>query len=410
MMNIRQLGKTIQHGYAKLPLHWLLACLVAFHGAVLLHDLQPTVYALLKSHADSNLNMDNLNTILDSPALNVLFVLVLGAGLIVNAIGLTLRARTAWVMSLFLLFSNLAYDLWQGTHGANLVNINAYLLLLITLLFLYGRHFNQASVISGTLFAVLGISLLLAYSTTGTLYLGSDFSPAINNISNAFYFSIVAMSTVGFGDIVPTSINSRLFTTSIIILGITVLATAVSAVIGPLIQGRIKNLVNGKHHKRMKKNHIILVGNSPLAQSVYTVLCQAQHPVVVIAPDDSATGYPADTDIIIGDASDAAVLTQANAEHATYVLALGNDDSENAFIVLAAQEAGGVDTKTVALVNSAVHVNKIKQVKPDVILSLPSLGAEILGRLIAGEPITEELISQLLFPLTKPSALNESSS
>ena len=78
MMNIRQLGKTIQHGYAKLPLHWLLACLVAIHGAVLLHALQPAVYALLKSHADSNLNMDNLNTILDSPALNVLFVLVLG--------------------------------------------------------------------------------------------------------------------------------------------------------------------------------------------------------------------------------------------------------------------------------------------------------------------------------------------
>ena len=410
MMNIRQLGKTIQHGYAKLPLHWLLACLVAIHGAVLLHDLQPAVYALLKSHADSNLNMDNLNTILDSPALNVLFVLVLGAGLIVNAIGLTLRARTAWVMSLFLLFSNLAYDLWQGTDSANVVNINAYLLLLIALLFLYGGHFNQASVISGTLFAVLGISLLLAYSTTGTLYLGSDFSPAINNISNAFYFSIVAMSTVGFGDIVPISINSRLFTTSIIILGITVLATAVSAVIGPLIQGRIKHLVNGKHRKRMKKNHIILVGTSPLAQSVYTVLCQAQHPVVVIAPDDAATGYPADTDIIIGDASNEAVLTQANAQHATYVLALGNDDSENAFIVLAAQEAGGAETKTVALVNSAVHVNKIKQVKPDVILSLPSLGAEILGRLIAGEPITEELISQLLFPLSKPVASSESSS
>ena len=410
MMKIRQLGKTIQHWYTKLPLHWLLASLVAIHGILLLYALQPAFYALLKNHADSGLDMGNLNAILDSPTLNILFVLVLGAGLIINAIGLTLRARTAWVMSLFLLFSNLAYDLWQGTHSANIANINSYLLLLVALLLLYGLHFNQASVISGTLFAVLGVSLLLVYSTTGALYLGSDFSPPINNISNAFYFSIVAMSTVGFGDIVPTSINSRLFTTSIIILGITVLTTAVSAVIGPLIQTRIKNLVNGKHHKRMKKNHIILVGVSPLAQSVYTVLCQAQHPVVVIAPDDSPTSYPTDTDIIIGDASDAAVLTQANAEHATYVLALGNDDSENAFIVLAAQEAGGSETKTVALVNSAVHLNKIKQVKPDVILSLPSLGAEILGRLIAGEPITEELISQLLFPLTKPLVPSESSS
>src|SRR5699024_10661705 len=135
-------------------------------------------------------------------------------------------------------------------------------------------------------------------------------------------------------------------------------------------------------------------GVTPLAQSVYKVLRQAQHQVLVIGPDDSTTGYSTDTDILIGDASDATILAQANAAHASYVLALGSDDSENAFIVLSAREAAGPNTKTVALVNSATLLNKIQHVKPDIILSLPSLGAEILGRLIAGEPITEELISQ----------------
>lgn len=59
----------------------------------------------------------------------------------------------------------------------------------------------------------------------------------------------------------------------------------------------------------------------------------------------------------------------------------------------------GTDTRTVPLANSSIHLNKVKQVKPDVILSLQSLGAEILGRLVTGEPITDELISQLLLPL-----------
>ena len=56
-----------------------------------------------------------------------------------------------------------------------------------------------------------------------------------------------------------------------------------------------------------------------------------------------------------------------------------------------------------ALVNTPMHLNKIKQVNPDVILSLQSLGAEILARLVTGEPISDALINQLLFPLEKHS-------
>lgn len=44
-------------------------------------------------------------------------------------------------------------------------------------------------------------------------------------------------------------------------------------------------------------------------------------------------------------------------------------------------------------------INKIKQAQPDVILSLQSLGAEVLSRLVTKEPITEETLTRLLFPL-----------
>ena len=400
-MHIRHAINTIKLWYAKLPVHWLLALLVAIHGVILLKAALPAVYSLFKAPSASWLEVKNLHELLDSTFIEVLFALLLGAGLIINAIGLTLRARTAWFMSLFLLLSNLAYDLLYGTGLASEKSINGYLLLLVFLLVLYGRRFNQASVISGTLFAALGVSLLLTYSMFGALYFGKEFAPPITNITEAFYFSIVAMSTVGFGDIVPTAANSRLFTTSIIIIGITLFATSISAVMGPIMQGRIQHLVQGKSKKLMKKNHIIIVGITPLAHSVYSALHKAGHDVVVIVPPDATHDYPANTVTITGDATDSDVLAEANAAHATYILALRNDDAENAFIVLAAHEAGGAQTRTVALVNTPIHLNKIKQVNPDVILSLQSLGAEILARLVTGEPITDELISQLLFPLDR---------
>lgn len=391
----------IKRGYELFPIHWLLAFLVATHGFILLKAALPDVYALLKTPSTNWLEIKNLHELVDSILLEALFALMLGAGLITNAIGLILRARTAWFMSLFLLLCNLSYDLLYGHGLASEKSINSYLLALIFLLAFYGRRFNQASVISATLFAALGVVLLLTYSIFGSLYLGKDYAPPISNITDAFYFSIVSMSTVGFGDIVPVSANSRLFTNSVIILGITLFATSMSAVVGPLMQGRLQHLIKDKHAIHMKKNHIIIAGVSALALSVYRALRKSGYEVVVIVSPDVNHNYPPDAEIITGDATNSDVLNEAGAGTASYILALRDDDAENAFIVLAAREAGGEKTRTVALVNSTIHLNKIKQVNPDVTLSLQSLGAEILARLVTGEPITDDLINQLLFPLDK---------
>lgn len=402
-MRVSQLSNKIKTGYSKLPLHWVLALLVAVHGIILLKAALPEIYLLFKTPTTSWLHIDDLHELIDSVFIEVLFALMLGTGLVTNAIGLTLRARTAWFMSLFLLLCNVGYDFLYGSGLVSEQSLDSYLVGLILLLLVYGRRFNQASVISATLFAALGVVLLLTYSIFGALYFGQEYTPHITNLSQAFYFSIVTMSTVGFGDIVPTTAHSRLFTSSMIVLGITLFATSMSAVVGPLIQGRIQHLIKDKHANHMKKNHIIIAGASALTYSVYNALVKAGHDVVVIVSPNITHDYPADADLIVGDATDAGVLNAANAAHATYVLALRDDDAENAFIVLAAREAGSPQLRTVALVNTPMHLNKIKQVNPDVILSLQSLGAEILARLVTGEPISDALINQLLFPLEKHS-------
>jgi Trk K+ transport system NAD-binding subunit len=137
----------------------------------------------------------------------------------------------------------------------------------------------------------------------------------------------------------------------------------------------------------MRKNHIIIAGATPLAQSVYEGLRQRGHNVTVVVPEGVPHGYPADTDLIQGDPTDASVLTEAGAAHAEYVLALRDDDAENAFIVLAAKEVAGPGTRTVALANTATHLQKIKSVNPDMVFSLQLLGSEILLRTLSGEPL-----------------------
>ncbi|MDD1742626.1 MAG: ion transporter [Methanotrichaceae archaeon] len=65
------------------------------------------------------------------------------------------------------------------------------------------------------------IIIIIFFVYSGLFYfVESPVNPAIQNFGNAFYFTVVAVSTVGFGDIVPVSDLGRLVTIAMIISGI----------------------------------------------------------------------------------------------------------------------------------------------------------------------------------------------
>jgi voltage-gated potassium channel len=390
-----KLRTTLKRLHDTFPLHWLLALLVALNGFVL---LQPGIRAVQHMQLGSWhqwISVDALEVFLQSFGLIEVPRLMLGAGLQIMALGLIFRARIAWTFSLLLLLGTGTFFLWFANGH---VSLALYTFMLVALLLVSWRRFDRSSLIAGSLFTLISVVSLLIYAIFGSLYLGQEFNPPITDGTTAFYFSIVSMSTVGFGDITPQTGAARLFTSSVIILGITVFATSVSAIAGPILSGNIKRLVSGRIHKSMRKNHIIIAGITPLAHSVYHALHDQGNDVTVIVTPDAVHPYPETADVITADASEADTLKMAGADKARYILALRADDAENAFIVLAAREVKGPETRTVALVNNPTHQNKIKQVAPDIVFSLQSLGAEILSRTVTGEAIDNQLITRLLFP------------
>jgi len=379
------------------PPNWCLAILVALDGYAFMHPVLREVRAREYSFW---LALDNWHEIMRVVGLLEIPRLVLGVGLQVIALGLILKARIAWAFSLVLLIGIGTFAI-LGDGGR--AGLGIYTLVLVIALVAYWRRFDRASVTAGSLFALVSVLSLMIYAVFGTLYLGNEFNPPILDAGTALYFSIVSMSTVGYGDIVPHSGTARLFTASIIILGITVFATSVSAIAGPVIGGNLKRLVKGRFSSAMRKNHIIIAGATPLALSVYQGLRSRNEEVTVIVPTGMAHDYPAAADLIEGDPSSVDVLHVAGVARARYVLALRDDDAENAFIVLAAKEATGADgAKTVALVNTSKHLEKIRRVQPDLVFSVQQLGAEMLTRAINGEPMDSQAITDLFF--AKPSS------
>ncbi|MGH8601158.1 MAG: NAD-binding protein, partial [Burkholderiales bacterium] len=239
--------------------------------------------------------------------------------------------------------------------------------------------------------------LLMLYAVFGAYYLGADFHPHITDPITALYYAVVTMSTVGYGDIAPQTPEARLFAVSIIVLGITVFATSLGAIVGPVIGGGIQRIINRKEKRMVRQNHFIIVGNTALSRNTYHEMQQRNLPVtLILAEPPAAEGELADADVVVGDASSVDVLRMAGAADARAVLAMRADDSDNAFIVLAIKELEG-NAKTVAAVNDSKNYSRVKRVQPDMIIAPQILGGELLAMALAGESISGDAVMKRFF-------------
>jgi len=320
--------------------------------------------------------------------------LLIGSGMLTMALGLLWRSRIAWFMAMLLVLTA-AISTRFGGHAGGYALLAYFLLVLAALLFCY-RHFDRASVAASTLFALTSVAMLLMYATFGSYYLGEQYRPAITDLVTALYYAMVTMSTVGYGDIVPLTAEAKLFTVSIIVLGVAVFATSLTAVIAPMISRSLQRIVSrkGRHMKREK--HFVVIGNTALAINTWRELARRGRPVTRLLrkqPDDIDLD---EVDVVIGDPGNTDVLRQAGVGRAQAVMAMMDDDSENAFAILAARELGG-GARTVAALNDGRHRNRIKLAQPDVVIAPQLLGGELLAMLLTGEEVTSDFVMKSVF-------------
>jgi voltage-gated potassium channel len=313
---------------------------------------------------------------------------IIGSLQIFIAVGLLARSRLAWISALLMTLAQLALAL-GFEHHAWLTTGVLYLLALLAALLLFRNVFRQSSLAAGTLFAVAALLLVLVYGVMGALILGEGFSPAIVTLPQALYFTVVTMSTVGYGDILPKSDNARLFVISLIVLGLSVFLTSLTAVIGPLVQGRLSRIIEPRRKRMKRVNHFIITGAGPLAQNTVRELLQRDRSVVVIVEDENTRFDEAE--IVVGDATDLEVLRKAGAETADSVLALSDDDAENAFVILALRELH-TDAKKIAAVSRRKNLERVRRVQPDMILAPNVFGGEVLAMALTEEKIDGEIL------------------
>ena len=338
---------------------------------------------------------DNVNALL----LQGVPITALGVSQLFLAFGLLFRARLAWIFALLINFTQVVLAI-ELRHESLTSWPVLYTFGIFVLLALSGSQFRRSSLAAASLFAVAAVTLLLGYGAVGSLVLGQGFSPAITDLPQAIYFSVVTMSTVGYGDIVPKTDDARLFVVSLIVIGITVFATSITAVVGPLMQSRLKRIIEPKKKRMKRVNHYIIAGRGPLAHNVVRELMARGQSVLIITDSEEEFG---DAEVIRGDASDIEVLGKAGAATAKAVLALSPDDSENAFVILTLRDME-TDAKKVTAVNNRKNLQRMRRTQPDMILSPNIFGAEVLAMALTDQKIDSDSLMDQLFDVQKKPA------
>jgi voltage-gated potassium channel len=309
---------------------------------------------------------------------------VLGMLLVLIGIGLLWRLAVAWSFALLLLsitvVANLIQQKWQTS---------LYLpgLLLIALLVLQ-RHFTRRVPLANFLYSLISIFVVMAYGTFGSFVFGTGFRPEIHDLVTAFYFTIVTLATVGYGDIVPVTPETRLFVTSFIIIGLGMFATILASVIGPAISVELSRIFSPAEDKVELKDHIILAGEGPIAHNAARELAARNIFFIQIISPGSEPLIPGQQ-VVKGNPSEEKILLAAGAKTARLVIAAREDDGENAFISLVAKDLNP-QVRVLALASSAGTISRLRLAQADMVFAPSAVGGRLLANLVEGNDISPE--------------------
>lgn len=365
----------------------LIMLLVMSNGGLIFKTVYGLPVGLFSLFLIKNFNEADLQQLTNAPWF------MLGVFTVFTSLGLLVRSRIAWSMCILLLTTTFIYTLHFYAYMITNLTLCAFTILI---LLLARKDFSKSNAAGGTIFTIVSLITLLFYSSYGALYFGDGFKPEIFNLETAFYYAVVTMTTVGYGDIVPVSQAARLFAVSIIVSGIALFATSITTIFGPLISGSIDRLMKGEKHKMDRSDHFIICGVSPLAiNTLKQLTLRGRKVTLVTSRQEVEQTYGNVYDVLHGDITDETILRQAGVEKAKAVLALSEDDANNAFVVLSAKDISK-DVKTVIAVSDSKNIGKLKRVQPDIILAPQLFGSEILARILNEEKIDNDMLISML--------------
>jgi voltage-gated potassium channel len=163
------------------------------------------------------------------------------------------------------------------------------------------------------------------------------------SLLDAFYYATVSVTTTGYGDIVPTANGARLFTTVVVTFArVAFLILLVGTTVEVATQ-KGREAISQRRWRKRVKDHTIVCGYGTKGRSaVKTLIAQGHDPkdIVVIDPNRQAVDEATSAGLagVVGSATRARTLEQAEVHEARAVIVAPDDDASAVLMTLTARE------------------------------------------------------------------------
>ncbi len=215
------------------------------------------------------------------------------------------------------------------------------------------------------------------------------------NISfiDVVYFTMVTITTVGYGDIAPVTEGARLFDALVV--------TPIRLFIWLLFIGTAYNFVVRRSWEQWRmrsvqkelKDHFIIAGYGTTGSAAVHELMQNGIPaksILVIDPSEAALeralGVGCTT--LQGDATRNATLQMANIEYAKSFVACGGRDDTTALLVMSARQLNET-IKISAIIKSEENEFLVKKAGAESVINPVALGGHLLARAATGSHVVD---------------------
>jgi len=315
--------------------------------------------------------------------------------MLVIVYGLRRGYRIAWYSAVVLLPVTGIQGLVQSSLlSLPLVAVSA---LAMPVVVLNRRFFTLAAdLTTAQLASLAAIVAVQAYGTVGTYALREEFNQ-VNTVLDAFYFTLVTASTVGYGDLTATTQVGRLFSMSVLLTGVASFGVALGTLLGPLIEARLATALGNMSDKQLEllENHYVVTGYGELTEPILESLDGNDAVVIVRDPEDAKRLREHGHEVFTADPSDEEPLRRVHIERARAFIVATNDDAEDAMAVLTARELNP-DLRIVAAATDRENISKLRRAGADIVLSPAVLGGQLLVESALGNDNPERVIDRIL--------------
>ena len=184
---------------------------------------------------------------------------------------------------------------------------------------------------------------------------------------DAFYMTSITLSTVGFGEVKSLTPDGKIFTSLLILSGITVVVYTLGNITKFFIEGELKQYLRWKKmKKKIEKieDHYIICGAGRTGTKIINDFFKKELTFVIIEKDEQIIKklkemYGDKLLYVIGDATKDETLIQANVEKAKVLVSVLSTDADNLFLTLSTKDLND----KIQVITRAVDANNEKKLE-----------------------------------------------